>query len=432
MSLAPKYERPAAPVPRPSLNCRRRAAPPADRDREAPSNLSWQRFFADPRLRQLIELSLANNRDLRVAVLNIEQARAAVPASARRRAPTVSAIVSGSRAAAGDDRRSRPSTRPASACRPTSSTCSAACATCSEAALSQFLATEEARKTAQISLVVVGRQHLPDDAGRRRAAGHHPADAEDPRGVDRLTGCASTTASCRSWNCASRARWSKGRGPARAIPAPARPGREPAACWWASRCRQPAAGHRPGQHRTARRAGRHAVRPAERPPGHPRGRAAADRRQRQHRRGARELLPAHLADRSRRHRQHASSRACSRAAPSAGPSRRRWCCRSSTAAAIAPASTPPRRPRHRRGPVREVDPDRVPRSGGRAGRPGDLRRAAARPAAQADAEAGPLRLADMRYRAAPPATSTCSTPSARCSRRSSAAVQAELQRCRTR
>ena len=33
-------------------------------------------FFADPRLKRLIELALQNNRDLRVAVLNIEQARA--------------------------------------------------------------------------------------------------------------------------------------------------------------------------------------------------------------------------------------------------------------------------------------------------------------------------------------------------------------------
>ena len=38
--------------------------------------MPWQDYFAEPRLRQLIEAALANNRDLRVAVLNIEQARA--------------------------------------------------------------------------------------------------------------------------------------------------------------------------------------------------------------------------------------------------------------------------------------------------------------------------------------------------------------------
>ena len=43
-----------------------------------------------------------------------------------------------------------------------------------------------------------------------------------------------------------------------------------------------------------------------------------------------------------RHRQHASSRTCSTAAPRPGPSRRRSCCRSSTPAATRPTSTRPR------------------------------------------------------------------------------------------
>lgn len=43
--------------------------------REA-SDIGWREFFSDPRLQQLIALALANNRDLRVAVLNIESARA--------------------------------------------------------------------------------------------------------------------------------------------------------------------------------------------------------------------------------------------------------------------------------------------------------------------------------------------------------------------
>jgi multidrug efflux system outer membrane protein len=39
-------------------------------------DIGWLDFFLDTRLQQLIGLALANNRDLRVAVLNIEQARA--------------------------------------------------------------------------------------------------------------------------------------------------------------------------------------------------------------------------------------------------------------------------------------------------------------------------------------------------------------------
>jgi multidrug efflux system outer membrane protein len=40
------------------------------------ASLGWEDFFTDPRLRRLIELSLANNRDLRMATLAIDQARA--------------------------------------------------------------------------------------------------------------------------------------------------------------------------------------------------------------------------------------------------------------------------------------------------------------------------------------------------------------------
>jgi multidrug efflux system outer membrane protein len=39
-------------------------------------DIGWRDFFADPRLQQLIAQALANNRDLRVAVLNIQLARA--------------------------------------------------------------------------------------------------------------------------------------------------------------------------------------------------------------------------------------------------------------------------------------------------------------------------------------------------------------------
>jgi multidrug efflux system outer membrane protein len=40
------------------------------------ADLGWREVFIDPRLQGVIELSLSNNRDLRVAVLNIEKARA--------------------------------------------------------------------------------------------------------------------------------------------------------------------------------------------------------------------------------------------------------------------------------------------------------------------------------------------------------------------
>ena len=79
-------------------------------------------------------------------------------------------------------------------------------------------------------------------------------------------------------------------------------------CWRASRCLTTCrrrwtsreAGRRHAAHRLA---GRAAVRPAGAPPGHPRGRAPAQGRQRQHRRGARGLLPDHQPDRHGGHGQ---------------------------------------------------------------------------------------------------------------------------------
>ena len=71
--LAPPYHRPGLPAPAamptggvyPAAN----AATPA-------SDIAWQDFFVDPALRQVIGQGLANNRDLRVALANVEQARA--------------------------------------------------------------------------------------------------------------------------------------------------------------------------------------------------------------------------------------------------------------------------------------------------------------------------------------------------------------------
>jgi multidrug efflux system outer membrane protein len=154
MSLAPKYERPAAPVAQAFPELPRAGGttlPTATK--EAPANLEWQRFFADARLRQLIELSLANNRDLRVAVLNIEQARAQYRITRADRLPTVSAIVSGNRQTTGEDTPIQSVYQAGFGVSAFELDLFGRVRNLSQAALSQFLATEEARKTAQISLV---------------------------------------------------------------------------------------------------------------------------------------------------------------------------------------------------------------------------------------------------------------------------------------
>src|SRR6478752_4063351 len=40
------------------------------------ADIAWQKFFTDPRLKKLVETALANNRDLRIATLTVEQSRA--------------------------------------------------------------------------------------------------------------------------------------------------------------------------------------------------------------------------------------------------------------------------------------------------------------------------------------------------------------------
>ncbi len=70
-SLAPQYQRPQLPVPD--------ALPAAAAPSEAASAVSateWRTTFPDPRMQSLIERALAGNRDLRVAVLNVERAAA--------------------------------------------------------------------------------------------------------------------------------------------------------------------------------------------------------------------------------------------------------------------------------------------------------------------------------------------------------------------
>jgi outer membrane protein, multidrug efflux system len=69
-TLAPKYHRPSAPVP-PSL-----PGTAVSAEAPLPQDVPWQEFFTDPGQRALIELALANSRDLRIATLNIERARA--------------------------------------------------------------------------------------------------------------------------------------------------------------------------------------------------------------------------------------------------------------------------------------------------------------------------------------------------------------------
>ncbi|MDR3326108.1 MAG: efflux transporter outer membrane subunit [Rhodospirillaceae bacterium] len=88
-SLAPDYERPVSPV-KPNWSS-------VASDTNTVLNTGWRDFFIDPQLQKLIETALINNRDLRIATLNIEAARAQYQIKGAGLFPSISAIGSSSR-----------------------------------------------------------------------------------------------------------------------------------------------------------------------------------------------------------------------------------------------------------------------------------------------------------------------------------------------
>ena len=150
MSLTPAYERPAAPVAAtyaPELLPAGSAVPAVP----AAAEIEWQRYFADERLKRLIDIALANNRDLRVAVLNIEQARASYQIKRAAELPSIGAGVAAQRAATNGAVGNIYSV----GLQVTSFELDffGRVRSLSAAALAQYLATDEARKTVQITLI---------------------------------------------------------------------------------------------------------------------------------------------------------------------------------------------------------------------------------------------------------------------------------------
>ena len=93
-SMAPKYTQPAAPVPSewPSGPAYKESA--AKPGEPAATEIKWQEFFIDKQLQRLIGLALENNRDLRIAALNIERSQALYRIQRADLFPTVDAAAS--------------------------------------------------------------------------------------------------------------------------------------------------------------------------------------------------------------------------------------------------------------------------------------------------------------------------------------------------
>jgi multidrug efflux system outer membrane protein len=154
VQLAPSYQRPPAPVPAVFPNAGAGSAAAVD------AQPPWRDYFRDPALRELIEQALKNNRDLRIAVLNIDLVRAQYQLRRADQLPTLNAGLTSARAPG------------SSGALVNSYSAGLSVATyeldlfgrvrsLSDSAAAQVLATEEARNAAQISLVAsVAQQYL--------------------------------------------------------------------------------------------------------------------------------------------------------------------------------------------------------------------------------------------------------------------------------
>ena len=155
MSMAPSYERPQAPI----LNAWPTGEAYADAKINQQALPYWHEFFTDERLRKVIELTLENNRDYRVAMLNVQKMRYAYNIQRSEFLPSISGVGSG-------EHSGTPRTLSATGQDTVSHVYSANLAmasyeldlfgrirSLSDEALNQYFATEEARKSARVTLI---------------------------------------------------------------------------------------------------------------------------------------------------------------------------------------------------------------------------------------------------------------------------------------
>jgi multidrug efflux system outer membrane protein len=158
-TLAPEYTRPAAPVPAdwPTGAAYREAKPAGTAPTAA--ELLWHEFFTDERLQKIIEAALNNNRDLRLAALNVERARALYGIQRAEILPTVNAVGSGSQERVPADLSSTGSARTAERYGVNLGIVSweidffGRIRSLKDRALEEYLATNEARRGAQMMLI---------------------------------------------------------------------------------------------------------------------------------------------------------------------------------------------------------------------------------------------------------------------------------------
>ncbi len=118
---------------------------------QAAVDIGWRDFFADPKLTELIARALDNNRDLRVAVLNVERARAQYRIQRADQLPSVGANATLTRS--GDGPQAAPTYSASLGIAAFELDLFGRVRNLSQAALQQYFAQEEARRSAQLTLV---------------------------------------------------------------------------------------------------------------------------------------------------------------------------------------------------------------------------------------------------------------------------------------
>ncbi len=159
-TMAPQYTRPDLPeVAQNWPTGEAYQASLADQEQKQLADLGWQEFFVDPALKQVLELALSNNTDLRLAALNIEKTQAQYRIQRADLLPTINAN-------AGANIQRIPGDLSSSGRSMTSEQYSVGLGVSSyeldlfgriqslkDQALEQYLATEQARNSVQISLI---------------------------------------------------------------------------------------------------------------------------------------------------------------------------------------------------------------------------------------------------------------------------------------
>jgi outer membrane protein, multidrug efflux system len=125
----------------------------ADARQASVAQIAWRDFFTDPRLEELISLALENNRDLRASVANVERARALYRVQRADRVPSLD--VTGTMTRGGGDAAIFFNRAYSVELGVTAYELDlfGRVRNLSEAALRSYLAEEEARRSAQLSLV---------------------------------------------------------------------------------------------------------------------------------------------------------------------------------------------------------------------------------------------------------------------------------------